>query len=58
MLRSYMTLPAGTYLRVTGTQEVNDLTVTCGSATVNATEYGTCTFTVTSGSQDHSGGGN
>lgn len=53
-----MTLPAGTYLRVTGTQEVNDLTVTCGSATVNATEYGTCTFTVTSGSQDHSGGGN
>lgn len=52
-----VTLPIGYFLRVTGTQEKENLVVRHNQSEITASNYGTCSFYVTSANKDHSGGG-
>lgn len=49
-------LPFGTFLRIIGDQEMTITTVNCQNESMAATTYGTCSFHVTTGTQDHQGG--
>lgn len=52
-----VSLPMGYFLSITGTQQEINLTVKHNQAEVTATNYGTCSFRVTSDNKIHSGGG-
>ena len=53
-----ITLPMGTFLRISGTQEKKNITVSNNNQSSGAVTYGTLSFTVTTANQDHQGGGN
>lgn len=51
-------LPIGTFLKISGKQEKNIITVSGQNTSMNVINYGTCSFEVITASQEHSGGGN
>lgn len=53
-----VTLPIGTFLRISGTQQINTVTASVGSRSVSGTQYGDVTITAVTGNREHDGGTN
>lgn len=51
-----VTLPIGTYLKISGTQQINTVTASAGSRSVSGTQYGDVTITTVTGNRAHTGG--
>ncbi len=51
-----VTLPIGTFLTVSGTQDINSVKATVGRYSATGTQYGDVVVTVTTGGRDHTGG--
>lgn len=49
-------LPIGTYLKISGTQQINTVTASVGRRSVSGTQYGDVTITVTTANRQHTGG--
>lgn len=50
-------LPIGTYLEISGVQQINTVTASVGSKSVSGTQYGDVTIAVTATNREHTGGG-
>lgn len=53
-----VTLPIGTYLQVSGVQQINTVTASVGSRSVSGTQYGDVTITVVTANRSHTGSSN
>jgi mannose/fructose/N-acetylgalactosamine-specific phosphotransferase system component IIB len=53
-----VTLPVGTKMELSGSQDVNTVTAASGSRSISATSYGDVTVKVTTSNRSHTGGGN
>lgn len=51
-----VTLPVGTYLKISGSQLINTVTATAGRRSVSGTQYGDVTIAVTTANRQHTGG--
>lgn len=51
------TLPIGTYLEISGTQQINTVKASVGSRSASGTQYGDVAITATTSNRDHTGGG-
>lgn len=49
-------LPIGTYLKISGTQQINTVTASVGKRSVSGTQYGDVTIAVTTANRQHTGG--
>lgn len=53
-----VTLPIGTFLQLSGVQQINTVTASVGSRSVSGTQYGDVTISVTTANRQHTGGSN
>lgn len=53
-----MTLPVGTKLAISGTQQINTVTASAAGRSVSGTQYGDVTVTVVTSNRQHTGGSN
>lgn len=53
-----VTLPIGTYLQISGMQQINTVTASVGSRSVSGTQYGDVTITVVTANRSHTGSSN
>lgn len=53
-----VTLPIGTILKLSGTQQINTVTASAGRRSVSGTQYGDVTITAKADNRNHTGGSN